>query len=356
MEFIKSSYSALENGLPMIAAFLFFTALILAFRFIHNRRYSGANSHPVRRQLMTLLLTFIGLLAILVVSPISDSTRGQLLSLIGILLSAAIALSSTTFVGNAMAGFMLRIVRSFRPGDFIRVGDNFGRVTERGLFHIEIQTEDSDLMTLPNLYLITNPVKVVRSDETIVSAEISLGYDIRHDEVESLLTDAAKASGLENPFVYIMNLGDFSVTYRISGLLKDVSHILTTRSNLRQKMLDHLHRARVEIVSPTFMNTRNVTERPPFIPDRYHKSSALSDEPGKSTPEEVVFKKAEEADSLEKLRDRCTAMKEELTQLKAAGKEITNDSLKTANENKIMQAERHVKWLEEIIAQKETEK
>ncbi len=303
MEILKSFYIAVKDGLPMAAAIICFALIIFIFRFIHDRRFSGASSHPVRRQLITMILTFIGLLVIIIVSPISESSQGQLLSLVGILLSAAIALSSTTFVGNAMAGLMLRIVKSFRPGDFIRVGEYFGRVTERGLFHIEIQTEDSDLMTLPNLYLVTNPVKVVRSVETIVSADISLGYDVPREQVESLLIEAASSTGLQNPFVYIMDLGDFSVSYRISGLLKDVGHILTTRSNLRQNMLDKLHGADVEIVSPTFMNTRNVSEQPPVIPGQYYESHSL-DEPGRTSPEEVVFKKAEEAESLEKLRDR----------------------------------------------------
>ena len=52
---------------------------------------------------------------------------------------------------------MLRTVRNFRAGDFIRVNDQFGRVTDRGLFHVEIQTADSDLITLPNLYLAAEP-------------------------------------------------------------------------------------------------------------------------------------------------------------------------------------------------------
>ena len=61
-----------------------------------------------------------------------DTSRGQLLALLGLALTAVIALSSTTFVANAMAGLMLRSVKSFRPGDFIRVGEQSGRVTERG--------------------------------------------------------------------------------------------------------------------------------------------------------------------------------------------------------------------------------
>ena len=79
-----------------------------------------------------------------------------------------------------MAGLMLQVAKSFSPGDFVRVGEYFGRVTERGLFHVEKQTEDRDLTTLPNLHLATNSITVVHSAGTIVSAELSLGYDVSH--------------------------------------------------------------------------------------------------------------------------------------------------------------------------------
>ena len=80
----------------------------------------------------------------------TDSTRGQIITLMGLVITGVIALSSTSFVANIMAGLMLQVVKSFKPGDFVRVGEYFGRVTERGLFHVEIQTEDRDLTTLPN--------------------------------------------------------------------------------------------------------------------------------------------------------------------------------------------------------------
>ena len=63
----------------------------------------------------------------------------------------------------------LRAVRNFRMGDFIRVAEHFGRVSERGLFHTEIQTENRDLTTLPNLFLVTHPVTTIRTSGTIVS-------------------------------------------------------------------------------------------------------------------------------------------------------------------------------------------
>ena len=127
------------------------------------RRLFFSEGHRYRRQLVNAGTGLVGIIALVLVLPIGSDVQGQLLSLIGIIISAAIALSSTTVLGNALAGFMLRIVKGFRTGDFIRVNDHFGRVSERGIFHTEIQTEQRELTTLPNLYLVQNPVTTTRS-------------------------------------------------------------------------------------------------------------------------------------------------------------------------------------------------
>ncbi|MFW5860891.1 MAG: mechanosensitive ion channel domain-containing protein [Spirochaetota bacterium] len=76
--------------------------------------------------------------------PISHEIRKQILSFIGVLLSAVIALSSTSLIGNAMAGIMLRVSKSYRPGDFIEVGSTRGRVFNQGLFSTEVQIINRD--------------------------------------------------------------------------------------------------------------------------------------------------------------------------------------------------------------------
>ena len=208
------------------------------------------------RQLCIVGAVLLSNILLVLVLPLDGETRGQLLSLLGLVLTAIIALSSTTFVSNAMAGVMLRAVGGFHPGDFISVADHFGRVTERGLLHTEIQSEDRDLMTLPNLFLITHPVKVVHRSGTLISAEVSLGYDIPRKKVRDLLKAAAEEAGLSDPFLQIRALHDHAVAYRIYGLLEDVSSLVTKRSELYAMVLDHLHGADVEIVSPSFVNQR----------------------------------------------------------------------------------------------------
>ncbi len=356
MEVITQLYEGIRSIIPMAIAAILSIIIIWLVKLALEKRYASAPDKRFRMHLVVLLLSFAGIIIIIIVSPLSDGQQGQLLSLIGILLSAAIALSSTTFLGNIMAGMMLRIIRSFRPGDFVLIGEHFGRVSERGLFHIEIQTEDRDLMTLPNLYLITNPVKVIRSSGTIVATEISLGYDISHGKIEKLLIQAAIDTGLEEPFVHIIKLGDFSVTYRISGLLSEVKQIITVRSKLKEKVLDRLHEGNVEIVSPTFMNTRAIPADKRFVPKEYRFDAPEKEKKAAGAVEIMVFDKAEEAESLEKLRERLQQTNEEIDRLKMQLKQTDSQIESMRLEEKQKPLESYRERLSEYIKGREARK
>lgn len=271
--------------------------LFVVNHLLSGRRWSPFAEDRFRRLIVLGLVALLGLVATILALPVSPATRGQLIGFLGLVLTAAIAFSSTTFIGNVMAGFMLRSVGHFRPGDFVSIGEHFGRVSAQGLFTTEVQTQDRDLTTFPNLFLVTNPMTVIRSSGAIVSAKVSLGYDVPHSEVERLLTQAVAKAGLEEPFAQILELGDFSVTYRAAGFLSEVKQILTVRSRLRASMLDALHENGIEIVSPTFMNQRIVPEGRVFIPKKVAASP-----PAALAPEELAFDKAEQAEVLDKLR------------------------------------------------------
>ncbi|MDH3589390.1 MAG: mechanosensitive ion channel family protein, partial [Gammaproteobacteria bacterium] len=268
-----------------------------------------------------------------------------------IVLSAAIALSSTTVLGNAMAGLMLRSINAFKPGDYMRVGDHAGRVTEMDLLHVEIQTEQADLTTLSNIYLVTHPFRVVRSQEgTILSVPVSLGYDVPRERVEQLLLKAIEEAGLQKPFVHITDLGDYSVTYRAAGLLKPAKKLIAKRARLRATTLDALHRGGIEIVSPTFMNQRTISPDTPIIPKQQRQQKT---EPKGADADDVVFEKAEEAESLESMRERHKAMLERVDESQERLKSTETDREKEALTTQIERTTRTAEQLADLIAKNE---
>lgn len=341
------------ENLISLAPFTGTLVLVLLGLFVIQRfvlkAHAAATGKKFRNQVIMLLLSAAGALLVVLVMPISDQKRGQILSLLGIVLSAGIALSSTTLLGNLMAGFMVRAVRAFRLGEFIEVGEHFGRVSDMGLFHVEIQTEDRDLKTLPNLLFVTNAVKRIRPSGTILSAQVSLGYDVSSSRVERLLLLAAEQVGLKEPFVRIMDVGDHAVTYKVAGLLEDVSKLLAKRSDLRGALLHVLHADGVEIVSPQFRNTRLIDAGRTFIPPTAEQETRP---PSHSATEAVVFDKAEEAASLESLRQTFAELEKQKETLQKGLKEMTGTDL-DRGQRELARLQQKVERLNTVIAARE---
>lgn len=301
----------LTNFLPAAGVLVVVIAILAAADRVLGRKSAAVANGQFRHQTLMLGLTAAGILVFLLALPIGADLQVQLLKLIGVVLSAAIALASTTLLGNALAGIMIRVVRSFKMGDFIRAGDHFGRVSERGLFHTEIQNEFRELTTLPNLFLVTHPVTTLRRSGTIVAATVSLGYDVDRIRVEHALLEAARKCRLKDPFVQVKELGDFAVTYQIAGLLSDVKVILTKRSDLRGATIDALHDDGIEIVSPVFHNQKDVS-KVEFIPDRGDAAEITS---RAQRPERILFDKADVAASIEALESAHLELCKEIEEL-----------------------------------------
>lgn len=287
---------------PFVVTLLVTMGLLFALDWVLFSKQSRVKIiNKFSRQGLMVLLTGVGIVAVVLALPFSDNTKNEILKLLGLLLTGVLAFSSTTFAGNMMAGFMLKAMKNFRPGDFLEVEGHFGRVSGVGMLRTEIQCEDRALVALPNLFLTTHPVKVLRYSGTMISADVSLGYDVPRSRAEDLLRRSALECGLEDPFVHVMNLGDHSITYRVAGLLREVKFVLSKRSWLMACIIDTLHGAGVEIASPKLVNQRQ------FTSDHAFRARGVAvAQPGfvEESPEDVIFDKAQEAESVEQLRLR----------------------------------------------------
>ncbi|MCA9461904.1 MAG: mechanosensitive ion channel [Nitrospira sp.] len=342
--------------LPVLVVFAFVSAALWGTYWFLFRREGGVKKeeHRFSARVAMLLLVGIGLVLILLALPLDQETHKDLFQLLALLITAVITLSSTTFVSNAMAGFMLRGMHSFRLGDFLKVENQFGRVTERGIFHTEIQTEERDLTTIPNLVLVSHPFTVIRSSGTIVSATVSLGYDTSHQIIEDLLIDAALAAKLTEPFVQVLELGDYSVTYRVAGFLAEVKQILSARSKLRIKMLTTLHEAGIEIVSPMYMNQRQLENEIRVLPPKapYAKQE---DAPARDSPESLIFDKADAVAQAEELREQRDALREEIAGLESQSK-TKGQKIRPWIERRIKRIKQEEERLSTMIHKAEEEK
>ncbi|WP_406657542.1 mechanosensitive ion channel domain-containing protein [Methanolobus sp. ZRKC2] len=299
--------------------------LILTYLF---RKKSLFSREKIIQQVIVFIVLVFGLVLTILALPISTEDKNIILTFVGIIIGAAITFASTTFIVNAMAGVMLRLINPFELGDFIKIDGTFGRVTEINFLHTQVQSVDRDLITVPNKTLVSFPLKTIRSSGTIITTNVSLGYNIPRKNIEKNLLLAAEKTGLENPFVHVMELGDFSIKYKVGGLLKDIESIITAKSDFKKNVIDSLHENGIEIVSPTFMNQRVFSQEYVCLPPEEKEEISEKQETPEVKTEEIIFDKAIEARNLDQIYKSVEQFPERRKTLEEKFKELPDENIR----------------------------
>lgn len=287
-----------DMSIPLAIIFGVILLIFLSNRILNKTQFLPQTKNTFKR-IVAIVIIFIGMFAFIFNLPIALEKQLEIVKFLAVLFSAGIALSSTTVLGNLLSGIMNNAVKRFRNGDLIKIGDLQGRVTSKRFFHTEIQLEDSNFVSVPNLFVATHPVVLTKKSKTVISTTVSLGYDVSRIKIEECLLKAAEAAGLTSPYVYIMDLGDYSVVYKVHGFLEDSSKkYFSTTSQLNAMVLDALHEAKIEIVSPSFMNQQQIDKKL-FIP-KDHKVQPIEKQ---ESPEELAFADAIKSGEIEKKKD-----------------------------------------------------
>ena len=139
----------------------------------------------------------------------------------------AIGFGMQKTIGNLIAGIILLMDRSIKPGDVIAVGDSFGWVNKIGIRAVSIITRDGKEHLIPNEILMTEEVEnwSYSSLEVRVNIPIGVSYGADLDLAHKLMLEAAEESNrvLNNPLprCWIVEFGDSSVNYELRIWIKD---------------------------------------------------------------------------------------------------------------------------------------
>lgn len=139
----------------------------------------------------------------------------------------AIGFGLQTTFGNLIAGIILLMDRSVKPGDVIVVGDTFGQVTKIGVRAVSVVTRDGKEHILPNQKLMTDPVEnwSYSSRNVRVHIKVGVGYESDLALAQKLMIEAAMASPRAlkepKPSVWLLDFGDSSVDHEILVWIAD---------------------------------------------------------------------------------------------------------------------------------------
>jgi small-conductance mechanosensitive channel len=142
-------------------------------------------------------------------------------------LGLAVGFGLQKTVGNLIAGIILLMDRSIKPGDVIVVGDSFGWVNKIGVRAVSVVTRDGKEHLIPNENLMTQEVENWSYSDRNVRVRIPVGvsYDCDLKVAQELMLKAAADSPrvLENPKpnVWLTGYGDSSVDHEILAWISD---------------------------------------------------------------------------------------------------------------------------------------
>ncbi len=170
---------------------------------------------PVARLLLILV-------AIAWIVPIVFNVTLQNFLVIAGAVGVAIGFAFKDYVSSLLAGIVALFERPYRPGDWVRVGEDYGEVRYVGMRSLRLCTPDDDIVTVPHSKLWEENVSSSNDGaETLMCVarfHVSGAHDAR--ELRSRLQDVALTSAyLEyaKPVTVIVNQETWGTRYQLKA-------------------------------------------------------------------------------------------------------------------------------------------
>lgn len=205
----------------------------------------------------------IWLFALTMAYPYLPGSGTEAFKGVSVLLGLMISLGASSLVGQAASGLILTYSRVYRKGEFIRIGEHDGTISDLGMFTTRIRNGMGVELTLPNSYVLGNVTKnysrVVNGQGFVVDTRVSIGYDTPWRQVEAMLVEAALATpGVLSdpaPQVFQTALSDFYPEYLL------ICHAVPSAPRPRAEVINQLHaniqdvfnKYGVQIMSPHYL-------------------------------------------------------------------------------------------------------
>lgn len=265
----KASVSAIPGLMLVVVIFVlgrFISGIIRSFftRFesgqVESIWLDQATAVPTRK----LSIAFVWLVALAMAYPYLPGAQTEAFKGMSVLFGLMVSLGASGVVGQVVSGFILVYSRSLKVGEYVRIGDTEGTVTELGLFATRIQTGMGEEIVLPNNYVTGTPTKnysrtVAEGKGFVLDTTVTIGYDTPWRQVHAMLLQAARnTAGLLNdpaPYVVQTALSDWYVEYRLVCYAgpEAPSRRALVLGDLHANIQDAFNEYGVQIMSPHYM-------------------------------------------------------------------------------------------------------
>ncbi len=211
------------------------------FQAVEARRVKFIALDPeVARPTSRIIIVMLWLFALIMAYPHLPGSGTTAFKGVTLFAGLIASLGTTSIVNQAAGGLVLMYSRAFRPGDFIKVGETEGVVTNLGILSTKIRTARKEEVNIPNAVLVGNTTinytRLTGENGVMIHISITIGYTTPWRKVQALLlTAAGKTRDLLSqpaPDVRQVGLSDFYVEYQLIAAV--------TRAEIRSEVLSAL--------------------------------------------------------------------------------------------------------------------
>jgi len=212
---------------------------------------------PPTRRIVATLLWLVGFV---VAYPYLPGSESEALKGVSVFVGLMVSLGSSSVVNQMMSGLTITYSRSLHVGDFVRIGEVDGTVTNVGALSTKIKTARGEEVTIPNALVVsnvtTNYTRYHEAEGVFVPTSITIGYDTPWRQVHALLLLAAeRTAGVRKqpaPVVRQTSLQDFYVEYTLLVTLDLPSRRTVILDRLHANIQDAFNEFDVQITSPHY--------------------------------------------------------------------------------------------------------
>jgi small-conductance mechanosensitive channel len=182
---------------------------------------------------------------------------------ISVLVGLMVSLGGASVIGQAFSGLILMYAGVFRRGDYVRIGDNEGTVTELSMFATRLRTGLGEEITVSNSNVMASTTKnysrAVPGHGYVVDTVVTIGYATPWRQVEAMLLEAARRTGdiVQDPAPIVRQtaLADYYVEYRLAAYtpLERPAPRAEVLHRLHANIQDVFNEYGVQIMSPHYV-------------------------------------------------------------------------------------------------------
>jgi small-conductance mechanosensitive channel len=198
---------------------------------------------------LSLLVTILIILNLWLTSQIS--WLNDFLKSTSILaLSFVAGLFTSSILGNVLAYQIIIKRRDIKKGDRVKINEIYGDVESIDFFYTHIRNVDNEILSIPNLILLTKGIKnFTRMDSVVIHSPVTLGHGTDYQKAKKVIlkavenTDGVIISKDKKPHIWIKEFTGWTINCEVRAYTKDVKNKDQIKYQMTENILTALNKS-----------------------------------------------------------------------------------------------------------------